>query len=219
MTDHAAMARLLGSYLAGALNSDDRLEVESHLGRCGECREELARLSALPAALARLSPSEFEAEDLAPPLSLLPGLLARAAKAESRGRHRLWAWRAVATAAIATTAAAGVVGLVAKGASSGPVFPLRPAVALAGLNGRVTLDHKPWGTEMVLSLSGLPQGTSCVAVVVGRDGKAQEIGNWGPTPTRVATVEVATSLSSGTLGGITIETTTGKPLLRADLAT
>lgn len=91
-------------------------------------------------------------------------------------------------------------------------------LAVANLTGKVTLEKKRWGTELLVTASGLPRGTSCVAVVRGRDGAAQVAGSWGPTPTGTARVELATSLPPASLAGLTIETPSGHPLLSATLS-
>jgi anti-sigma factor RsiW len=52
-------ARLsLGVYVLGALDPDERAQVDSHLADCPECRAELAELEGLPALLAQVSTEE-----------------------------------------------------------------------------------------------------------------------------------------------------------------
>jgi hypothetical protein len=59
MNDACAEQRIaLGAYVLGALDPAERSEVESHLAGCAACREELATLVGLPAALGRLSTVE-----------------------------------------------------------------------------------------------------------------------------------------------------------------
>ncbi|HEY9497036.1 MAG TPA: zf-HC2 domain-containing protein, partial [Intrasporangium sp.] len=49
---------LLGVYVLGKADPDDRATVERHLPTCAQCREELAELEGLPALLARVAPPE-----------------------------------------------------------------------------------------------------------------------------------------------------------------
>jgi hypothetical protein len=52
-------ARLsLGVYVLGALDPDERAQVDAHLADCAECRAELADLEGLPALLAQVSTEE-----------------------------------------------------------------------------------------------------------------------------------------------------------------
>ncbi|GAC1341171.1 MAG: hypothetical protein NVSMB29_11230 [Candidatus Dormibacteria bacterium] len=225
MTDHDDLRFSLGSYLAGALDSTARGELEAHLGGCDECRNELAELSRLPRFLARLSSAELESAEreddlLTPPPSLLPGLLSRARAVEAAGRRRLWRWR-VAAAGMGLAAAVAALVIVLPATSpltpAGASYQLHPSVGSTGVSGEVRLDGRPWGTEVALSMRGLPPGTNCVAVVAGRDGHTEVLGNWGPTPNHAATVLVTTGLPSTGLAKVTIQTTAGRPLLSADV--
>jgi predicted anti-sigma-YlaC factor YlaD len=105
----------LGVYLLGAIAPADRSAVASHLARCAECREVLARLAGLPGLLgtvpaddaARLAMEDAggAAEDELPQGVTLRSLLAQVAR---RRRRRLWRWLAV-TAAVVVIAAGGAV--------------------------------------------------------------------------------------------------------------
>jgi predicted anti-sigma-YlaC factor YlaD len=189
MTDHTDLRLALGSYLAGALDAETRAAVQDHLDGCETCRAELAGLAPLPGFLGKLAPGEVDPGALSLPEGLLPGLIARARAIETRNRLRLRRWRVLN----------GVLG----------------AATAAATAGDVTLIARPWGTQLLLSLRGLPTGTSCVAVVVGRDGHTDVVGDWGPTADHLARVEVATRMSTGSLAGVTIENAAGKPLLTA----
>jgi hypothetical protein len=50
----------LGAYVLGALDRDERCELEAHLETCAICRAELERLAPLPGLLSRLSAAEAE---------------------------------------------------------------------------------------------------------------------------------------------------------------
>lgn len=219
MTDHTDLRLALGSYLAGALDAATRAAVQDHLDGCETCRAELSGLAPLPGFLGKLAPGEVDPGALSLPEGLLPGLIARARAIETRNRLRLRRWRVLngvlGAATAAATAAAIIVAVRAPQTPGGPAYSFRPVVSSASLAGDVTLIARPWGTQLILSLRGLPTGTSCVAVVVGRDGHADVVGDWGPTADHAARVEVATRLSTGSLAGVTIENAAGKPLLTA----
>ncbi len=62
---HARLARQLSAYLDGELTEPDADAVRTHLTQCSVCREELARLRAVKALLARLPEREAPQELLA----------------------------------------------------------------------------------------------------------------------------------------------------------
>lgn len=226
MTGHDDLRLALGSYLAGALDDAARVELDVHLRDCATCSHELAELAPLPGLLAGLRADEADPGAAALPESLLPDLLARAREVEASGRLRLRRRRMLA-GALGAAAAAAVVALVALFAPSspgGPSYelhaPTAPAASavLAGrvrLGGRVTLVAKPWGTELLLTLTGLPSGTSCVAVVTGARGHDEVTGSWGPTPDHSALVQLATRMRVTQLTGVTVETLARRRLLTA----
>jgi Putative zinc-finger len=57
----------LGAYVLGALEREERAELEAHLDTCGICREELDRLAPLPGLLSRLTVEEAEVLESADP--------------------------------------------------------------------------------------------------------------------------------------------------------
>src|SRR5258708_32515926 len=60
MTRHQDVIELLDGYALDALEPDEALTVEEHLGDCAECRQRLAEhreaLATLPAAIGSVSP-------------------------------------------------------------------------------------------------------------------------------------------------------------------
>jgi Putative zinc-finger len=57
----------LGAYVLGALEREERAELEAHLETCDICRQELDRLAPLPGLLSRLTVEEAEVLDAADP--------------------------------------------------------------------------------------------------------------------------------------------------------
>lgn len=221
MNEHEDFRLSLGSYLVGALDPAERAELEAHLRGCRVCRDELSYLSVIPGLLGRLSSEEFANGQPPVPETLLPGLLERARVADLAAHRRLRRWRG-ATAAL-TLVAASVLGVVALRAlstssPSGPTYALRATVAATHLSGDVTLVPKTWGTAMALSVSGLPAGVSCVAVLEGSHGRIEDVGFWGPTPTHDVQVQLASDMTTSTLSRLTIETIAGRSLLTTPLA-
>jgi len=115
MTGDGACAGIrpaLGVYVLGAAEPAERALVRLHLARCRDCREELAGLAGLPGLLRRVPAAEAEKLFAAEaegdshvdslPVTALPQLLVRAARARRARR-----WLAVAVTAVAAVIAAG----------------------------------------------------------------------------------------------------------------
>ncbi len=239
MTNHDDLRLSLGSYLTGALGPTARAEIDVHLQHCEPCRAELVELAALPGLLGRLGPGQFDAQRTdpsmrgtspsasdrvgaaaagGPPDGLLSGLLAQAREIQDRSRRRFRRLQA-ATAAVAVAAIVAAAFAVAPALTPAPgvTYQLRAEATSAHLAGRVTLLPKPWGTELTLTLQGLPAHEDCTAVVTGVDGQRATIGNWSATPDHVALVDVASDLSPSQLASLTVQTLTGTPLLGVTL--
>ena len=97
----------------------------------------------------------------------------------------------------------------------GTSYQLRAEASSTRLPGKVTLIPKPWGTELVLSMQGLPAREDCEVVVTGIHGQRATIGNWAATPDHVARVDVASDMSPSQLVSLTVQTVAGTPLLGA----
>lgn len=93
----------LGVYVLGALDSEERAEVEAHLDTCPACRAELAELSGLPAVLGRVSEQDIEVA-AAPPPVVLERLIAASARRGRRSRTMLALAASVVVAALGGTA-------------------------------------------------------------------------------------------------------------------
>ncbi|MDA8318034.1 MAG: hypothetical protein M0010_23125 [Actinomycetota bacterium] len=237
MTQHDELRLSLGSYLIGALGPATRLEVGDHLKRCETCRAELVELAALPGLLGRLGAQQLgsqlgfsacgtasAASSLSgtmpdsPPEGLLDEMLDRARRIEDRSRRRLRRLRAAAIVAAAAAIVATALALAPAVASRpGTSYRLHAEIPSTSLAGKVTLVPKPWGTELALSLQGLPPRVACEAVVTGTHGQRAAIGNWSATQDHAARVEIASDMSPSQLASLTIETVAGSPLLGVTL--
>jgi anti-sigma factor RsiW len=172
----------LGVYLLGAIEPAQRARVDQHLATCPSCRAELAGLAGLPALLRRV-PADVatqlppdEAMPAAPgrPLSALLGQMARA-------RRR----KAILTVAAALAAgfAAGL-GLPVLQAAVRPPAITTTAVAAEAANpatgawAAVRYTTQPWGTELRVRVTGIPDGTRCQLVITSKQGPDITAGGW-----------------------------------------
>ncbi len=182
---HRELRERLGAYVLGALDPEERIEVEAHLDGCSSCRDELSRLSPLPPLLDRVTVEEVEQGVLRPPAGLLDGLLARVQQEQRRDRRRLRAWQAVA----ASLAAVALV-LWAPWQTQSPldalVAPAQPVAA--PVEGEAALMAWEWGTTVRLEVTGLPERDGYVLWVVADDGRREQAGTWGPTADHSARV-------------------------------
>ena len=101
---HDRFAELLPAHALGALDPEERRELEAHLAACAECRARLAAWGETAEALAESAPS------VRPPAELRERLLRRvAAEADRAGRRRPGLARAAAAAAVVAALAAGLL--------------------------------------------------------------------------------------------------------------
>jgi hypothetical protein len=186
------MRQELGVYLLGAIGAADRTAVDLHLAGCPDCRTELAGLAGLPALLGRVPGPEANKLLLAvgddggsepPPRQNLSLLLVRAAELR---RNRRWRQLGAAVAAGLVVGA----GMVAEShAVSPPVQrsprPAEPAsLVVTGRNAQtdstatVRYAPRPWGLELDVQVSGVPDGTTCWFDVTNARGQQLAAGSW-----------------------------------------
>jgi hypothetical protein len=187
----------LGVYVLGAIDPAERAAVDSHLGTCTDCREELAGLAGLPALLRRVpvdeaerlahdGPDEIPADQSASDL-MLRSLLARTAR---RRKERSWRGLAAAAAIVLVAGSAGAVGWNMLHPAGGTVQAL-PATAhghtVSGTNRatlislRVRYAPQPWGTALNVQVHGVPVGTNCQFEITDSAGRHSIVGGWTAT--------------------------------------
>lgn len=196
----------LGAYVLGALEPAERQGVDTHLGGCQRCRDELAYLAALPGLLGRLTRDEAEIEPLAP--TGVPLLGALATLRRRRRRMRL----SVAAVAAAVVLAGGLTATLLT-ADRGGDRPVTASATSGTVRAAVAATARGWGTELSLQLSGVPAGTRCSLVAVSRDGQREVAGSWTATYTGRANVIGATSIPRAQLVQLDIATAGGANLV------
>jgi hypothetical protein len=224
----------LGVYLLGALEPDERAELEAHLQTCSQCRHELDELAALPSMLDRLGLEDVELLQAAgserfgslgttvtPPEDLFDRFVARARDDEAaaadlhakRGPSRRLRLLSAAAAMVVVFAGVGVG--VAELHNSHP--PKGVTVTNGGVSMHVTLASQATGTGLRVSVSGLPDNEHCRLIAIGKDGVRDVAGQWAATYSGHAQVTGSTSIPISDLSQLVLLGTNGKPLVTASV--
>ena len=171
---HTRLRELLGPYVLGGLDADDRAQLKAHLPTCAACRDELATYAGLPALLRAGTPASAHRETSDAALGDAIGAL--------RTRRRRRRLLLTAAAAVVLVAGAGVGTALVLGADA-PAGTTLALSAPAGVSatGATSLSAKPWGTSVELDLRGLPQDEQFVAWLVSPEGERQQVATWGST--------------------------------------
>ena len=177
----------LGVYLAGAMEQREGWALESHLGQCGWCTNELRELQQVTALLEGMPPEVLldgppDGGDL-----LLRRTMRQIRKETGRGR---WVVRGVAAAVMLGVAGLGV-GFVYGQQNSPPVIVTSPGSQLveSALSGRAVdpttgasmavalLPTAGW-VRLSVDVDGIPPGQRCHLVVVAHDGRRETAFSW-----------------------------------------
>lgn len=207
----------LGAYVLGALERDDRHAVEAHLEGCSSCRDELARLSALPPLLDRLS-TEEATTDLEDVTADLSDVLRRTVEIEHRRlRRQVATWRAAT--AVSAAAALLLTVVVWRPWQPAPDRLVAELVAVSAdadaVDGTVAAYAWDWGTTVEIRVAELPDRPSYVIWTVAADGHRERAGTWGPTPDGDARVRGASAIHRAQLVRVEVTDEAGAALLAA----
>lgn len=210
---------LTPAYALDALDADEREAYEAHLGRCEQCRGELASLRGTVGALA------WGVESPPPPARLRARLL-EAAAAERQNvvplpLRRPWAFRA--TAAAAAVAACAAVGLGiwaatlshsldsersarARDARAAQIVadPAARKIPLQGGSGELAVDPTGRAVLVVRQLPAAPAGKTYEAWVIPQGGTAKRAGLF-PGGDSMALVPLQESVPRGAVVAATVE--------------
>jgi hypothetical protein len=219
VTGHRAVREELGAYALGALEPRERGAVDAHLRECPACREELARLAALPGLLARLPDGGTEVAEPQPPADLGARALATIAsrRRTRRTRRRRWG-AALGGVAAAVVVATGLV-LAAGGDGGDGGVPLRvePVAADAdGVTGTAWADGRAWGTAIGVDLRDLPQRSAYELTAIADDGHREVAATWLPTGSGAARVEGGCAIHPADMAGYEVTAVDGEVLLRLE---
>ena len=190
---------LVGAYVLGALEPDERRAAEQHLAGCPVCAAELAAFRGLPALLARVPADEAAAGPVAPS----PDLYDRVAAAVRRPARRRWA----AAAAVAVVLAAGGITWAA-----GQGDEVRTATA-GGVRMSVAAEERSGGSRLGVTVAGLPENAVCRLVVVDEAGGRHAEGEWTAYGDEVS-YRVESEVAADELADVVLLDGAGRELVR-----
>jgi hypothetical protein len=156
----------IGAYIAGALGPVEAAGVRRHLRGCAACRSEYEDLVPVRGLLDRMCPADGMPARHPPNRPPLEPARPR----RSHIRRRL----VTATGAVMAAAAIAVI-IAISGHSAVPGF--HAFNAATGVHGQADLRAMATGTQIDLTLTGLPAGQPCTLVTVSRAGTAVA-GTW-----------------------------------------
>jgi anti-sigma factor RsiW len=183
----------IGAYIVGALSAAGGAQVRRHLENCTACRADYQDLLPVRDLLDRAAPLDAASRDDLP--ARLP--LEPLRRPRHRSRRR---WLAAAATAAAAAAAAAVIVITAHPADR--VFQAFDRAS--GVHAQVELHATPSGTQIDLTISGLPAGERCILVAVSPVG-TDIAGTWNATYDGAAHVEGTSAFPISQLTALQIE--------------
>jgi hypothetical protein len=191
----------IGAYVVGALSPAEAGRVLRHLRGCTGCRADYQDLVPVRDWLDRLGPA-----DGMPARPPLDGLLLEPARLP---RHQVTRRRwTVAGAAVAAAVIAVIAVLSARPAAPG-FQAFDPATRV---HGQAILRATPTGTQIDLTVSGLPAGQRCILVTVSPAGTAIA-GTWTAQYSGTAQITGISAIPRGQLTALRIEAPAHRLLL------
>jgi hypothetical protein len=214
MTCHEA-TQSLGAYVLKSLDADERSVIDAHLLECPACAAELAELEELPQFLDRLTIDDVVASIIEPPADLFDRVAAAARRETERSRFlpRRKVLSAVAAVIIVVAVVAGF-GLRGSGTQAPATF----AASAGTTHMSVTVNGRASGTDLMVSVDGLPVDEQCKLVAVSRAGAWETAGSWVATYSGTAKVTGSTTIPRGQLVKFVLLGTNGQVLVTVPVA-
>jgi hypothetical protein len=196
----------LGAYVLGALEPDERQQVEEHLRECPGCAAELAGFRSLPGLLDRVRP-----EDLLPvPVAPSPDLFDRmSAAAGTTRRPRSRTWALVAAAVLVLGGVGAGVAIWAGGPGEQTVTSVEGPVEV-----RITATPAEDGVELFVAVAGMRPGETCQLVAVDDDGARHPAGQWPVSADGDGEWVGWAEVEAGALAGVTVLGDDGREVAR-----
>ncbi|MEO8828722.1 zf-HC2 domain-containing protein [Lapillicoccus sp.] len=196
--DNERMHELLGAFVLGGLDDEDRNAFTAHLRTCAVCQREAAQLSGMPGLLDLVDPGTVTLDgvvgaEAAPALVpdghaiqgggvALPLPLLAHVRADRRRRRSRWVAVAAAIAVLAGGLGASVGPVAARINAPPTTHYVATAPAAGGTQVEIDLVTRAWGTQLDLRGSGLPTSGVLLLSVTNGAGYTYDIASWSGTP-------------------------------------
>lgn len=203
----------LAAAALGQLGEAEQTALGAHVEGCGACRAELAEMGLLARALPAADPDRLS-EMPPPPPALGRLILARVGDERRAARRRRRLLIALPAGLVAAT-----IGLfVLLGSPAGVVGRRVVLTGPAPVEASVTLDARPWGTQIRLDAQGLTPGQVLNVWLERPDGTRVPAGTFTAVEGRQVHVTLAAALARDNAQAIGISGPDGATVVRAVLA-
>jgi hypothetical protein len=198
----------LAAEALGDLGDAEHDALVAHVDGCPACRAALGELRGTAAALSRADPTRL-GEPTEPPAGLVHSVAARLARERSGRRRRL-----IAAVALAAALAAGAIAGVRLWPDHGGEHI---AFTGPGLDGRLTLDARSWGTEIHLVGAGFVPGAQYNVWLERADGDRVAAGTFTGVRQHSVAVVLASALPATQAVALGISRPDGTLVTRVEL--
>lgn len=184
---------LLGAYVLGGLDADQRQQFEHHLSQCPQCRRDVVDFAPLPALLSKVDPADL-ATDITDDEDRFPDPTTVLEIAAPHRDTRRW-WAAGAALAGAAAVTVGIAIVTIPGSTSPPTAGNSAVEEISGeVSGMVTMTPMPWGTAISLDVKKLPRDGVFTLRTMDVHGRMEPAANWAAMPTGAGIVHGSTSI-------------------------
>jgi hypothetical protein len=197
-------------YLAGTLDEERSRLLEQHLRTCARCSEEVAEF----AEFQRIVDSVVNEPPPDGDLVLQRALRQIRAEAAAKRRRRAAVLGSAAAVVLAVAVATGMV----VGRSGDSLGPVRASATDPGTGAALAVsfaDTSGW-SHFSAAVTGVPVGTQCELVLVGRDGRRTVAAGWRVGADK-STVDVNTLMDPADIASVRLEDPSGARLVTVNL--
>ena len=219
--EHRYWREMIGAFVLGRLDEDERAALQAHLDGCAECRAEVEELWPVARALADAAPERIDPEEFSP-ADLIDGVIAqvdRERQFHRRRQRRRWFGRsALAAAAAALFVAIGFFVLPQILAPEVPLEPVAFSEVSPGVEAEADLIAHTWGTETRLIASGLNDGQTYRVMLRSEDGDRVPSGAFIGTGDEPVECNLNAALLREDATKLVVRAADGELVLSADLS-
>lgn len=219
--EHRYWREMIGAYVLGGLDEEERAALQEHLDGCPSCRAEVEELWPVVDALADATPERIASEE-APPVDLRDRVLAQIGRER---RFRRWRqsgrWLGRSSLAAAAAALFVAIGFFLLPRLLAPEVPLEPVAfsrEAPGVEAEANLIDHTWGTETRLVVSGLKEGQTYEVALENEDGEEVPSGAFIGTGDEPIECNLNAALLRENATGLEVSSANGELILYADLS-